>query len=131
VLISFADIQIFREGLKYVRTIAQNEPLKSLLGPEISPGPSVVTDEDWDKWISTAFATEYHPAASCAMLPKSQGGVVNAKLQVYGLSKCSLSIIPPMLIQPTANVRVVDSSVFPFAFSAHVRHYRSNHIPQS
>jgi len=37
------------------------------------------------KWLVNQVRTEYHPAATCAMLPQSQGGVVNAKLQVYGL----------------------------------------------
>lgn len=38
------------------------------------------------------------------MLPKEQGGVVDAHLRVYGLD----------------NVRVVDSSIFPIEFAAHM-----------
>ena len=38
------------------------------------------------------------------MLPLEQGGVVDTDLRVYGL----------------ANVRVVDASVFPMQFAAHV-----------
>ena len=38
------------------------------------------------------------------MLPREQGGVVDTDLRVYGL----------------ANVRVVDASVFPMQFAAHV-----------
>lgn len=38
------------------------------------------------------------------MLPRNEGGVVDARLKVYG----------------TVNVRVVDASVFPVSFSAHV-----------
>ena len=39
------------------------------------------------------------------MLPLEQGGVVDTDLRVYSL----------------ANVRVVDSSVFPMQFASHVR----------
>jgi choline dehydrogenase len=38
------------------------------------------------------------------MLPKKWGGVVDGKMKVYGV----------------ANVRVVDSSVFPYEFAAHL-----------
>ncbi|GLB41482.1 putative alcohol oxidase [Lyophyllum shimeji] len=100
----WADLTIMREGIKLVRTLKDTKPFNSSLGNETVPGPSVVTDEDLDAWIINQASTQYHPIASCAMLPRSQGGVVNAKLQVYGLG----------------NVRVVDSSVFPFEFAAHV-----------
>lgn len=48
--------------------------------------------------------TEFHPSSSCAMLPRNQGGVVDANLRVYGL----------------ANVRVADASVPPIALSTHL-----------
>lgn len=76
-----------REGLKLARAIGQTSPLKDILGAEIMPGSTVSTDDDWEAWLRANAATEYHPTASCAMLPKSQGGVVNAKLQVYGTCK--------------------------------------------
>ncbi|KAF8159180.1 hypothetical protein B0H34DRAFT_655044 [Crassisporium funariophilum] len=99
----FADVIIMRQGVKLVRQVG--EAFGTAFGAEVSPGPGVVTDEQIDQWlINEAAGTQYHPASSCAMLPKAQGGVVNAKLQVYGL----------------ANVRVADSSVFPFEFAAHL-----------
>ncbi|KAF8316610.1 GMC oxidoreductase [Clavulina sp. PMI_390] len=99
-----ADIQILREGLKLARMIGQTSPLNETLTSEISPGSTVQTDDEWDTWIATAIGTEYHPACSCSMLPLDLGGVVDAQLRVYG----------------TANVRVVDASVYPIAFSAHL-----------
>ncbi|KAF5379451.1 hypothetical protein D9615_006578 [Tricholomella constricta] len=99
-----ADLTIMREGIKLVRALKQTPPFNSSLGDETFPGPTVVSDEDIEKWLIEQASTQYHPISSCAMLPRSQGGVVNAKLQVYGL----------------ANVRVVDSSIFPFEFASHV-----------
>lgn len=71
---------------------------------ELSPGPTVASDDDWDNWLAGQIGTEYHPSCSCAMLPQEQGGVVDAELRVYGI----------------ANVRVADASVFPIQFAAHV-----------
>ncbi|KAF8075295.1 hypothetical protein FPV67DRAFT_627841 [Lyophyllum atratum] len=100
----WADLTIMREGIKLVRALKQTPPFNSSLGNETVPGPTVGTDQEIETWLINQASTQYHPISSCAMLPKSQGGVVNAKLQVYGL----------------ANVRVVDSSVYPFEFAAHV-----------
>ncbi|KAF9456272.1 mala s 12 allergen [Collybia nuda] len=99
-----ADLIIMRQGVKLVRSLGQAPPLNGSLGREVAPGPTVVTDEQVEEWLINQASTQYHPIASCAMLPKSQGGVVNAKLQVYGL----------------ANVRVVDASIYPFEFASHV-----------
>ncbi|ESK93764.1 gmc oxidoreductase [Moniliophthora roreri MCA 2997] len=98
------DVTIMREGMKMARRLGQTEPISGFLGKETSPGDGVNSDEEWNNWLRGAVGTEYHPTGSCAMLSKAQGGVVNAKLQVYGL----------------ANVRVADASVYPFEFSSHL-----------
>lgn len=85
--IAFLDITILREGLKLARKIGQTAPLSSLLGTETIPGSSVNTDAEWETWLKGVVGTEYHPTGSCSMLPKAQGGVVDANLKVYGLGK--------------------------------------------
>ena len=95
---------MLREGLKLARKLGGTAPLSSAIVSEISPGSSVQSDDDWDAWAAKNFGTEFHPSCSCAMLPQSQGGVVDADLKVYGL----------------ANVRVADASVYPIQFAAHV-----------
>ncbi|KAH9921085.1 GMC oxidoreductase [Amylocystis lapponica] len=100
-----SDLIMLREGLKLARQLGNTAPLSSAMSTEVSPGPSVSTDDDWNTWITNNAATEYHPSCSCAMLPQEQGGVVDTSLRVYGLS----------------NVRVVDASVFPIQFSAHLQ----------
>lgn len=100
-----ADVTMLREGLKLARQLGNTSPLKDTLTYEVTPGTSAVsTDSDWEDWMRSNVATEFHPSSSCAMLPLSQGGVVDATLKVYG----------------TANVRVADASVPPIAFSAHL-----------
>ncbi|KAF8917627.1 GMC oxidoreductase [Mucidula mucida] len=90
-----ADLTVLREGAKLARTLGQTEPLSQFLGTETTPVLPLVEEQR---------TTEYHPRGSCSMLPQSQGGVVNGKLQVYG----------------TTNVRVADSSIFPIDMSCHL-----------
>lgn len=98
-----ADIIILREGLKLARSIGNAAPYYGQI-TETSPGTTVQTDEEWEDWLRGNFDTEYHPASTCAMLPQDQGGVVDATLNVYGLT----------------NVRVADASIPPIEFSAHL-----------
>jgi len=82
-----ADVTMLREGLKLARKIGQTPPLSNVMGKELFPGLAVNTDAEWDAYLSKNVGTEYHPSCTCAMLPKSQGGVVDANLRVYGLGK--------------------------------------------
>ncbi|KDQ61960.1 hypothetical protein JAAARDRAFT_190666 [Jaapia argillacea MUCL 33604] len=99
-----ADLTIMRQGLKMARAVGASAPLNIAIGAEVSPGVAVSNDTQWETWLTANFGTEFHPSCTCAMLPLNQGGVVNANLQVYGLT----------------NVRVADASVFPIEFSAHL-----------
>ena len=102
-----ADVTLMRQAVKLARKIAATAPLKNVLGTEVSPGPGVNSDDEIDQFVANDITTEFHPANTLAMLPREQGGVVDARLRVYGLG----------------NVRVVDASVFPLQFSAHVSFY--------
>ncbi|KDR81161.1 hypothetical protein GALMADRAFT_1122939 [Galerina marginata CBS 339.88] len=101
----FADQIILRQGIKLVRSLSAT--FGSSLGAEITPGPNVQSDAEIEAWLvrgEGGAGTQYHPTGSCAMLPKEKAGVVAPDLRVYGL----------------VNVRVVDASVFPFEFAAHL-----------
>jgi choline dehydrogenase-like flavoprotein len=99
-----ADVWLLREGLKLARKLSQTDPFSKTLTTEVYPGPAVSTDAEWDAWLKTVVTTEYHPSGACSMLPLEQGGVVGADLKVHG----------------TSNLRVIDSSVFPIEFAAHL-----------
>lgn len=103
-LTSNLDYEILRDGLKLARSLGETGPLSKVLTGETSPGPSVQTDDQWVDWLRMSASTEFHPSSSCAMLPREQGGVVDANLRVYGL----------------ANVRVADASVPPISLSTHL-----------
>ena len=78
------DLTILREGLKLARKIGNSAPLSSSTLTEFSPGSSVQTDDEWDAWLKGQIGTEFHPSCSCAMMPLESGGVVDARLMVYG-----------------------------------------------
>lgn len=103
-LTHWADATLMRQALRLARKIAATPPLSNVLGVEVSPGSNVTSDDDIDAFVANDITTEFHPANTLAMLPRDQGGVVDARLRVYGLG----------------NVRVVDASVFPLQFAAHV-----------
>ena len=93
------------EAAKFSRRIANTEPIKSASKTETEPGEAVQTDEQWLAFAKKAVASFYHPVGTCAMLPRKDGGVVDADLRVYG----------------TTNLRVVDNSIIPVIPSAHIQ----------
>ncbi|WVQ73809.1 hypothetical protein IAR50_003390 [Cryptococcus sp. DSM 104548] len=103
------DIQV--AGLRMARKIFQTAPLRGIVVEENAPGYDAVpedgnggSDEDWKAWIQDGFASVHHPIATCSMMSQSLGGVVGSDLKVYG----------------TDNLRIVDASVLPIQFSAHL-----------
>lgn len=72
-------------------------------GARFPPAP-LTTLEEAKEYLRAHAMTNYHPVGTCAMVPEEVGGVVDAKLRVYG----------------TGNVRVVDASVFPFVTRGNV-----------
>ncbi|KAF4122824.1 choline dehydrogenase, partial [Geosmithia morbida] len=99
-----ADLDMLIKGLKIARSVAESSPYSGLLVNETSPGIDTQTDAEWKEWLNDSADTEFHPSSTCAMLPRDQGGVVDAKLRVYGF----------------ANLRVADASVPPISFSSHL-----------
>ena len=100
------DIQALVSALKNNRRIAQTYPLSQAWTSEYEPGLDVVqTDAQWRAYALNTTVTIYHPLGTCAMLPKKDGGVVDAQLKVYG----------------TKNLRVVDASIIPVLISGHLQ----------
>ncbi|GAA5999425.1 GMC family oxidoreductase [Rhodotorula paludigena] len=60
-------------------------------------------EQAWEDWLRSNARTEHHPASTCSMLPRPDGGVVDPHLLVYG----------------TSNVRVADLSIVPLHVATH------------
>ena len=91
------DIQEMLAAVKYLRVIAAQEPLKSLMAEELRPGPAVQSDEALIADIRQRSGTVYHPSCTCRMGPDETASVVDAQLRVHGVQ----------------NLRVCDASAFP------------------
>ncbi|TRM64604.1 glucose-methanol-choline oxidoreductase [Schizophyllum amplum] len=100
-----ADLALLVESVRFIRKLAATEAYKSCVTREVAPGPAVQTQEELERYVTENFQTLYHPVGTASMLPRKDGGVVDAQLKVYG----------------TANVRVVDASVIPLHISAHTQ----------
>jgi choline dehydrogenase-like flavoprotein len=99
------DLEATKQAAKYLRKMGTTSPFKELWVKEYDPGFDTQTNEEWEAYVRENVSTFYHPLGTCAMLPKKDGGVVDSKLRVYGVS----------------NLRVVDASVIPIMISANIQ----------
>ncbi|KZT00516.1 GMC oxidoreductase [Laetiporus sulphureus 93-53] len=95
------DLLTMVELVKFVRKLAQTEPLKK----EVVPGKKVENDDQIAEWLRGIVDSINHTVGSCSMLPLADGGVVDSKLKVYH----------------TTNIRVVDISVVPLHIGSHTQ----------
>jgi choline dehydrogenase-like flavoprotein len=104
------DTLVQTAAARKLREYFSTEPLSKYVTAEVAPGPDAVPasaglrDPAWYKWIASAFGSNSHPVSTAAMRSRELGGVVDSEGKVYG----------------TANVRVVDASVFPTQISGHL-----------
>lgn len=93
------DAAIMADILRFTRRYYLDNPLAAPYRPrEVEPGAAVQTDAQWREYLEeTLSPSEFHPAGTCAMLPRELGGVVDEDLRVYGVE----------------GLRVVDASVMP------------------
>ncbi|HLI19726.1 MAG TPA: GMC oxidoreductase, partial [Stellaceae bacterium] len=90
------DLDTLRGGLKAVRAIFAEEPLKSVVAGEASPGARYESDAALDEWIRGNCQTASHPAGTCRM-GSDADAVVDEELRVKGVE----------------GLRVADCSVMP------------------
>lgn len=100
-----SDGQILVETVKYNRKIIATEALQRTGATETFPGTNVTSDEAILESLRPLITTVWHPAGTCAMMPREIGGVVNSELKVYGVE----------------NLRVVDASAMPILPAAHMQ----------
>lgn len=89
------DLEIMSRALLRSLDVAAAEPLCNYLKDK--GNKQGMTREIMAQFAKETVGTHFHPVGTCAMKPLKIGGVVNERLVVYG----------------TANLRVVDASIFP------------------
>lgn len=98
------DLQLLIEAVKFSRVVRNTAAVQALQPFEVLPGANVTSDADIESFIRQNAATLFHPAGSCKLGPREEGGVVGTDLKVYG----------------SANIRIVDSSVIPLLPATHI-----------
>lgn len=94
------DLKVLSRIGLHLQKIAKTPPLSYLLqgnGTVYQPGYYELNKSNIEEWVKRNLQSEYHPAGTCAMLPRDKGGVVDEEFRVYGVD----------------GLRVVDASVFP------------------
>jgi len=91
-----ADVQLFLEGMRFARRIAQMPALKPLVVRETRPGPEIRDDAGLLDYMKETIQTSWHMVGTCRM-GVDDGAVVDPQLKVRGIDR----------------LRVIDSSVFP------------------
>jgi choline dehydrogenase len=100
-----ADSEILVAAFKRCREAWSSSVLTEIkVGPEIAPGPAVVTDEEILEWIRGNVATQWHASSTCSMGKRGDlNAVVDSKARVFGVQ----------------GLRVVDNSAVPVSIPGH------------
>ncbi len=96
-----------REWLQAVRTareILTQPAFEPFNAGEISPGPSVTTDEEILAWVAADAETALHPSCTCRM----------------GVDEMSVLDPETMRVRGVDGLRVVDASVFPYVTNGNI-----------
>ncbi|MCB2128278.1 MAG: GMC family oxidoreductase N-terminal domain-containing protein [Rhodobacteraceae bacterium] len=91
------DIDEMLLAVKFLRRIAEQEPLRGLIAEELRPGPEVVTDDALIADIRARSGTVFHPSCTVRM----------------GHDPATSAVDPDLRVRGVEGLRVCDASVFP------------------
>jgi len=93
-----ADWKTLRGGIRLIRDIARQAPIRDFIDAEVAPGPAADDDTALDDHIRATSATAHHPMGTCRMgIDSDPDAVVDAELRVRGIE----------------GLRVADASIMP------------------
>ena len=95
-----SDVEEMLAAVKFLRKIAAQEPMKSLMAEELRPGPEINTDEAMINDFRQRSGTVYHHSCTCRMGPEEATSVVDSRLRVHGvegLRVCDASVFPNLI----------------------------------
>jgi choline dehydrogenase len=91
------DLDAMVDGFRFLRRLAAQPALASVIAEEMVPGARVETRDEIIAYARATASTVFHPSCTCRMGPVDGSNVVSAALEVHG----------------TEGLRVVDASIFP------------------
>jgi len=92
------DRNLLLTGIRLIRELVEQPAFEELKGEEIYPGAGIQSDEDLNRCLNEAIATQWHLSGTARMgSDTDQDAVVNPSGQVHGIAK----------------LRVVDASIMP------------------
>ncbi|KAH8894636.1 alcohol oxidase [Thozetella sp. PMI_491] len=113
-LASPVDFDMTVDGLLFLQKVFETKPMADLVkdredGDGKKLQPSFEIDKRMDRIAAEQLArsatiSSWHPIGTCSMLPRSQGGVVDDRLRVYGVQ----------------GLRVVDASIMPLQIRGNI-----------
>jgi len=92
------------EAIHCARNILNQTAFDPYNGGEVSPGPSVKSDEEILDWVRRDGETAYHPSCTCKMGKEDMAVIDPDTMRVHGVE----------------GLRVVDSSVMPYVTNANI-----------
>jgi choline dehydrogenase len=98
------DVTEMLAAVKFLRVIANQPVLKSVIEEEVLPGPSIQSEEELIEDFRKRSGTVYHPVSTCRMGPDAAGAVVDPRLKVHGVE----------------GLRIIDASIFPSVVSGNI-----------
>jgi choline dehydrogenase len=98
------DVDEMLDAVKFLRCIASQKPLATLIAEELRPGPSIQSDADLIHDFRNRSGTVYHPSCTARMGNDAQTSVIDSRLRVHGLQ----------------GLRVVDASALPQITSGNI-----------
>lgn len=102
------DVEVMARHMMQVEHLARTAPMSDLLkkgGKRIPEDMDAHTLDNAIELVKAVGTSNAHPAGTCAMKPREMGGVVDARLKVYG----------------TKNLRVCDASIFPLMVRGNIQ----------
>ncbi len=92
------------EAVRVARSILNQPAFAPYNAGELSPGPTVASDEEILAWVARDAETALHPSCTCRMGVDDESVVDPLTMRVHGLD----------------GLRVVDASVFPYVTNANI-----------
>jgi len=96
------DRQTMIGAIGMARRLVAQEPMAPYRDSEVSPGPSVSSDDEILDWIRRNSETAYHPIGTCRMGP-GPNAVVDDRLRVHGLEGLRIADASIMPTMPSGN----------------------------